>query len=183
MIQYRVKIGFLTDGDLWYIFIADVTASSPKDDCVRVAQFAPRPMSADQSPLFCGSPWATLLACLALADPNGLPIRSADDPLSTAYPVTRQSGPYRAQPDGPGPVTRAQARQANTLPGGTGQSDAANAQQQLLSIASGLEYRMVSRMIHVRRRKLICNSHRLQFPHWMCGSAVGVATAVTDLAS
>lgn len=167
MIQYRVKIGLLTGGDLCYIFIADVTTSSPSDDCVRVAQFARRPMSADRSPMFFGSPRAALLACLALDDPNGLPPRSADDPISTTYPVTRQSGPYRVQPDGRGPVARAQARQANE----TGQPGAATGRRQQSTSTSGPEYRMVSRTIHVQRRRLNCNIHRRLSPHSMCALA------------
>ncbi len=60
MVQARSRIGILTDGDTWFVLIADISASSPEHDVIRVARFS----EVHGDSLFAGNPYAILLACL-----------------------------------------------------------------------------------------------------------------------
>lgn len=70
MVQAKSRIGLLTDGDSWFVFIADISASSPAEDTIRVARFS----EVHGNRLFSGNPYAILLACLHMVDELGLPL-------------------------------------------------------------------------------------------------------------
>lgn len=111
MLQFRAKVGLLTDGDIWFVFYADVLSPDPSNDRLRVARFE---RFGAGSEIFSGNPWAILLAALMLADPEGLPPRPR--PLVRQPTIARVSSSHRFSGPAPspssGPMTRTRARGA-----------------------------------------------------------------------